>query len=324
MAKMRTRMARRAAAALALGLGASALAAMPAAATEQAYGRYLVGLWAGPGGAIVPPYPGFYWSSNNFYYSGKASAQTQIPIGAKLRAGFEADMISASGTVQFVPDFKVFGATLGTAITVPIGKTTASARLSLGPFARERTDELDGLGDIMLTPVVLGWNSGPNFFSMGLRVWAPTGEYKKKSFAQVGLNYWTFSPNVAYTWFDPSVGFDFTTAAGVDINLENPATNYTSGAMGHLDVTATKYFNESFGMGVFGSVLYQFEDDECKCLPKRLDGFKGQSYSIGPLMKWTIKTDKSEFYVQASWAPEFWVKNRTMGNALYASVSGKF
>jgi hypothetical protein len=207
---------------------------------------------------------------------------------------------------------------------MPIGSMTTSADLSLGPVGRERTDTLSGFGDIMLTPLVLGWNAGPNFFSAGLRIWAPTGAYQRRSLADVGLNYWSFSPNLAYTWFDPEVGFDFSAAAGIDINTRNPATDYLSGAMGHLDVTATKFLTPGFGVGVFGSVLYQFEDDTCKCLPKRLDGFKGQSYAVGPLLKWTVKTDTTQFNVQASWAPEFDVKNRLLGNALYASVSSKF
>lgn len=138
-----------------------------------------------------------------------------------------------------------------------------------------------------------------------------------------GMNYWTFSPNVSYTYFDPARGLDFSVNAGIDFNTENPDTDYHSGTMTHLDALVIKHFNERFSAGIFGSVLYQLEDDEGG-LADRLDGFKGRSYAIGPIITYEAGPKERPINIALSWAPEFGGKNRPKGNAVYLSVSGSF
>ena len=75
--------------------------------------------------------------------------------------------------------------------------------------------------------------------------------------------------------------------------------------------------------GIFGSVLYQLEDDEGG-LADRLDGFKGRSYAIGPIITYEAGPKERPINIALSWAPEFGVKNRPKGNAVYLSVSGSF
>lgn len=293
---------------------------LPAAAfaTEAAMGRYIPGAFAIPGVGVLPPVPGVYWQSSNVYYHGEADKNLNIPIGGTTQFGLKGDIAATNFTAIWVPELELGNnLTFGMSATIPLQYMKVSA--SLGPLGT--SDETTSLGDIMFAPM-LGWHSGTHFVTASLRIFAPTGKYDVDALANNGLNYWTISPNLAYTYIDPKRGMDYSIIAGVDFNTENPATDYRSGAMFHLDAVATKSFSNGFGVGLFGSILYQFEDD--KGAPPALDGFKGRSFSIGPVLKYAAGTKEHPINMSLSWAPEFDVKNRLEGNGFYFNISGSF
>ncbi|MDQ6436599.1 transporter [Mesorhizobium sp. LHD-90] len=302
-----------------LVIAAAGLMPTEAFATEAAMGRYIPGAFAVPGIGILPPMPGVYWQSSNVYYHGEASADLEIPIGGSTQFGLEGDIAATNFTGIWVPGGIELGnnLTFGTFATVPVQYMKVGA--SLGPLGSD--DEVTSLGDIAFGPM-LGWHSGTQFLTASLRIFAPTGKYDEGALANNGLNYWTFSPNLAYTYIDTTREMQFDITGGIDINTENPATDYTSGAMAHLDAVLTKSFGK-FGVGVFGSILYQFEDDKGGAADQ-LDGFKGRSFAIGPVVKYTAGTEKNPINFSFSWAPEFGVKNRLEGNGFYLNISGSF
>ena len=290
-----------------------------ARATEAAMGRYTPGLFAMPGAGIVVPMPGVYWQSSSFAYFGKAGKDLEIPIGGTTQFGLSGDIIATSMTGLWVPDIKL-GNNLTFAIsgTVPVGYMSAEA--SLGP--RGSSDNVTGLGDIMVAPTI-GWHQGTDFVSASVRIYGPTGEWEKGALANIGLNYWTFSPTLGYTHLDPKLGLDFSVLAGLDINTENTATDYTSGMMAHIDASLSKKFENNIGIGIFASALLQVTKDTGG-IADRLDGFEGRSYAIGPMLTYTGGTKESPVNFSLNWAPEFGVKNRLEGNAVYFNVSGAF
>lgn len=289
-----------------------------AAATEAAMGRYIPGVFAMPDAGVVPPMPGVYWSANTIYYKGDISADIQVPVAGDIVLGLDALIVGETFTGLWVPEVSLGNNTvLGLSLSIPVQYVEVSA--SLG--GAEVTQRQTALGDIMFAPTI-GWHSGTTFLSGSLRVYAPTGAWEEGALDNVGMNYWTFSPTVAFTHLDMQHGLDFSFTAGIDINTTNPDTDYHSGTMAHLDASVMKAFNEQFSAGIFGSVLYQLEDDDGA--PPVLDGFKGRSFAIGPMLKYTAGTKENPVNISFSWAPEFSVKNRTQGNGLYLAVSGKF
>ena len=52
-----------------LAVAATFAFALWAGATENGFGRYIPGVFAGPASEIVPPVPGFYWQHSTFYYT---------------------------------------------------------------------------------------------------------------------------------------------------------------------------------------------------------------------------------------------------------------
>lgn len=293
-----------------------------AGATEAVAGRYIPGLYAGPGAGIVPPVPGVYWGVSNIFYHGSTSAE--VPFGDNtISFGLEADQWVTALAAVYVPKLDLPGNwTYAVQAAVPIGWTGAEA--SLGRFQTEQ--EVTGLGDISVAPVVLGWHNAAmnTWFSASLTVTAPTGEWEEGEIAFVGLNYWTFTPAIGFTRLIPEHGLDLSAKLGVDINTRNPTTDYYSGAMAHLDLAVTKSVTENFSIGAMAGFLYQFEDDDSAFADAR-DGFKGRSIAVGPFVKYKAKFgEKTEVDFGLKWSHEVEVENRMKGDAIFFDMTGKF
>lgn len=287
-------------------------------ATESAFGRYLPGVFAGPASEIVPPVPGLYMQWSTFYYKASASNDLQVPLGRNLHAGMSVNYFSTALTCVWVPEF-----TPGKNVNVALGVTLPiqALRVEAGLGSLNAVDDCAGLGDMVLTPAI-GWHSGPHLLAANVSIFMPTGKYEAGDMANIGMNYWTFTPSLAYTYVNPEFHIDFSTAAGVDINTRNNDTDYLSGAMFHMDATLLYTFNNGFGAGVFGSILYQITDDRGD-LADRLDGFRGRSFAIGPMIKYSGSGDHA-VTINLNWAPEFGVKNRLEGDAVYLNMTMRF
>ncbi len=202
-----------------------------ASATEAVAGRYFPAALAGPGMGIVPPVPGFYWIATSMYYHGSTAGD--VPFGGgSIAVGLEADMYVTALAGIYVPKQDLPGNwTYAFQGAIPVGWTKAKA--DVGPF--EVVQEASGLGDIAFAPAVMGWHSDAMdmFFALSLTVTAPTGEWGKGDLAFIGLNYWTFTPGIAFTRLIPEYGLDFSGAFGIDINTRNTDTDYYSGAVAH-------------------------------------------------------------------------------------------
>lgn len=287
---------------------------LSASATENAFGRYVPGVFAGPASEIVPPEPGFYLQSSTFFYKASAKKDIQIPIGGTLQSKLKVEYFNTALTGVWVPEWTPSkNTTVGLGVTLPLQSLYIKAdagRLST-------SDRSTSLGDIVVTPAV-GWHDGPHFGTVGVSIFMPTGEYDKDELANVGLNCWTFTPSAAYTYVNPAKHIDFSIAAGIDISTWNNATHYRSGEMAHADATLLWTY-EGLGIGVFGSALYQITDDEGD-LADKLDGFRGRSFAVGPMLKYSTGGEHA-FTVNLNWAPEFHVKNRVEGNGFFLNMS---
>lgn len=294
-----------------------------AQATEAAAGRYIPGAFAGPGAGIVPPIPGGYWAVSNIYYHGEASGD--VPFGdGSIALGLKADLWITGLAGVYVPEIDLPGNwTYAVQGLLPVGWTRAKAEVG----SLEVIQEVGGIGDIAFAPIVLGWHSDSmeTWLSTSLTITAPTGVWTEGDIAFVGLNYWTFTPSVAFTRLVPEHGLDFSGNFGVDFNARNPDTDYYSGALAHLDLSATKNVTEHFSLGILAGFLYQIQDDDSTFANNRDDGFKGRSVAIGPLATYKAKFGEgNEINMTLKWAHEIEVENRMKGNAVFFNLAGKF
>lgn len=292
-------------------------------ATEAVAGRYIPGAFAGPGAGIVPPTPGAaYWAMSNIYYHGEASGE--VPFGkGSVAAGLGGDTYAAILAGVYVPELHLPGNwTYAVQVAIPLGWMKAQAEV--GPFGTDQ--HVSGLGDIAVTPLLFGWHNDAmnTWLSASLTITAPTGEWKEGDLAFIGMNYWTFTPAIGFTYLIPEHGLDLSAKLGVDINTRNPDTDYYSGAMAHLDLSVTKAVTENLSVGAIAGFLDQIEDDR-SVFADAHSGFRGSSIAVGPLVKYKAKFgEKTEVDLSLRWAHEVEVENRMKGDAVFFDVSGKF
>ncbi|GBQ80686.1 hypothetical protein AA13595_0410 [Gluconacetobacter johannae DSM 13595] len=289
-------------------------------ATEGGAGHYIVGAYATPGAGILPPQPGLYWSDVNLYYDAGTRKSQDIPVAGNVVTGLDAAFSSFALSAIYVSNLHLGPVAFGAGITLP--GQYLDARGSIGRLSR--SDTSGGLGDMIVTPVILGWHSRGHFLQGRADIFAPTGPYNRGSLANIGTNYWTFTPTVAYSWIQRKIGLDISANVGIDIKTTSDKTNYRSGALLHLDTAATKTIGTAGpGLGLAGSILYQITDDT-GVLAIRLGGFQGRSFAVGPVGRYRFKLGGIAINSSLHWLPEFAVRKRHSGNAVYLSFAGRF
>ena len=208
---------------------------------------------------------------------------------------------------------------------VPVGWSKATAEV--GPLPN-RTDEVTGLGDITIVPLLFGWHNDAmnTWFSAQLGITAPTGEWTEGSLAFIGLNYWTFSPMVGFTYLVPDHGLDFSAKFGIDINTEKSRHRLTTAARWRISiVSVTKNVTPRISPSARSPAFsYQFEDDDSAFADTQADGFQGKSIAIGPLVSYKAKFGETEIDFRLKWAHEVEVEHRMKGDAVFFDITGKF
>ena len=290
-----------------------------AIASEGGGGHYISGTYAGPKAGIVPPEPGVYWTTSALYYGASASSSLNLPVAGAIRSGLELDFASLSYGVVYVPRLNMGNFTFAMGVTVPVQYMRTRAYLG----NRARTDHDFDPGDIILSPAILGYRNGTHFYQARLDIFAPTGLYDASSLANVSMNYWTFTPTIAYTYLHPPSGLDISFNLGLDINTRNAKTDYTSGSILHLDMSVSLDVGRGFGLGIAGSALQQIQDDEGR-LADQLGGFRGRAFSAGPMARYDFKLGETSLNASLRWITEFGVQNRPSGDGIFFAISAKF
>jgi hypothetical protein len=106
------------------------------------------------------------------------------------------------------------------------------------------------LAGIVPPPGFLGWDVGRFHWSLGASLSVPAGGYEEGELSNLAFNRPIGDIFAAATWFDPETGLDISGAVGVELNGENPDTDYRSGNAVHLDLAITKNLTKEFSVGV--------------------------------------------------------------------------
>jgi hypothetical protein len=283
---------------------AAALAlATPAAATEGGGGHYPNGAEDFMVGALPPP--GTYFINYLSWYSADSFRDDN---GDKLFDDFDLDVVANTLRLVHVTDYKFLGANWAVHAFLPLVNVDVSRRIA-PPFDRE-SDSRFGLGDIIIDPFILGWHGKNWHLITGLDIYVPTGAYDKNDLANIGRNYWTFEPVVAFTYLSDG-GFEVSAKLMYAFNTENNDTNYQSGQEFHMDYTLG-YHTGPWSLGIGGYYYQQTTDDELNSRTF-MDGFRGRAFAIGPQVKYDYQNMAFTLKYQA----ETNVENRPDGNSLW-------
>jgi hypothetical protein len=291
----------------------------PADAVETGLSIYLKGATGFMSG-IVPPQPGAYVTSTYYYYDGTADAdvrdgKVELGVEAKLNAGLLGGI--------FVTDWKflggqyAFGATidyLGLDLNATIQTQLGSTPISLGN---------DGIGDSIVTPIILGWHDGNLHWNTSFSVFAPTGSYAKGAL-NVGRNVWGFFPQFSMTYFDPKVGLDVSGTLTYVTMTRNDATDYQSGDILHLDWAIGQHFGEkgAWEAGVAGNLVEQIGPDSGP--GARLGPFKAESFGLGPAVSYQTALGHVPVNLGVRWEHDLTHRNTFDGDVVSVSATAVF
>lgn len=269
-------------------------------ATEGGGGIYANGAEDFMAGALPPP--GTYFKNYlNYYHASEFKGNN----GHDMIPDFELDVVADVFRFLHVTKYKVFGADWGMHVMIPV--VYQDIALS------GEDDDRFGLGDIMLTPFLLGWHFKNLHIAAAVEVSIPVGTYDEKRLANAGRNYWTFEPVLAITYLSDS-GFELSSKFMYDFNLENDDTDYKSGQEFHFDATIGYHINKQWAVGINGYYYCQTTEDELNGKKNAAHTLgEGRVFAVGPAVNYAYKN----MNFALKWQPEFEAENKPEGDKFW-------
>jgi len=262
------------------------------------------------------------------FYNGDADVSRQLPVGGLLAANMDATVYADTSVFLRQTRKKLFGGLYAAAVAVPYVWMTVDASVSVGSGTVQRSSSVNGIGDIEIMPLMLGWTKGDVNYGGWLGIYAPTGDYEEGRLANVGKNYWTFEPTFYVSQIDTKTGMEFSAFAGLDFNTKNGATDYRSGDAFHIDVTMAQHVPKYDGLFGFGANVFY-----CKQITgdsgsgARLGDFGGNTFGFGPVLSYATKTGRkktTDLVAELKWLPELDATRRLKGDTIWFKVGLAF
>jgi len=274
-------------------------------ATENGGGAYPNGAEGFMTGAVPPP--GQYLVNYMLYYRAR---DLMDGSGNAMDVPFDLQVYAEVARFVNVTDIKILGANWAQHVFLPV--------MYIDAETPGGSDEVFGLYDIIVDPLILSWHTPTLHWALGLDVFVPVGRYDENDVVNVGRNYWTFEPVAAVTYRNKA-GYEASAKVMYDINLENDDTDYDSGDELHIDYTVGKYFGP-LGVGAGGFFYKQITDDDGMIMTPGgpvdagvLNGNKGQQWAIGPQLTYAHKG----MFFTLKYQHEFETENKPEGDRFW-------
>jgi len=244
---------------------------------EEGITPYLPGATTGvPVGALPPP--GYYATEDNYVVFGELKGGKGQSIPVRVTNS------SVSVALLWSSSYHILGAQYGAGI-VQIGAYHQADTTGLGG---SKTGSF-GLFNTILEPLILSWEIGNGLFvSTGQSFYLPNGEFHHDGGARLQTSYanafWTYEPSVAVSYLKN--GWNLTAENIFDVNAKNGQTDYKSGNVYYLDLTAKKTIG-GLSLGAIGNYTQQISDDYQfgKIVG---DGNRDQHIMLGPLLEYNF------------------------------------
>jgi hypothetical protein len=316
--------------------GVTALAATSAHALQRGAPQYPTGvdtLYA----ADYPPIPGVFMFAYGLHYNIDNIRDGQ---GRKVFNGFRGNVTGLALKPTIVWDTTIFGARPVTFVVLPFLHRNLSAD-SVNTFAPpgapvppqlpfslinngKNGQQNFGLSDITISQN-LNWKLGNGWsVNLGFDIWAPTGDYKKDRFFNVGsTNSWSFYPSLAVTWRSPQnhhlsfkaqYGFstkNAQTATDAFTNFGQSIANYQSGQHWIFEGAAGIGITENIGLDITGFALIQTTPDKSNGIA--IADSKTQKFGLGPQLRINVGPGA----IAIKYQKEFDVKNAPQGDRFW-------
>jgi hypothetical protein len=267
--------------------------------------------------------PGWFFKPMYINYQGDASATIPTAAGIIANANATVNTLVLGGGFGF--EQKVLGgATYSVAAFLPYSWVDISGNTAaLG--GKRIENKVDGIGDLTIAPVLLGWKDGDLQYDFLLPIYAPTGSYQLGRLGNPGLNYWTFLPTGGVSYNNAKSGLNAAVHLGYAMNTENNATSYKSGDYLTVDTSIQQILPLGSGFANVGAEAWYFQQVTCDSgSGATLGCFKGRTAGIGPVLGYIQPVGESKMLLELKWLPELETKNRLNGDYIWLKMVYKF
>jgi hypothetical protein len=197
--------------------------------------------------------------------------------------------------------------------------------VQIGPITGNQRDTANGIGDLQILPLMLGWTNGDFKLGGQFGIYAPTGEFEKGALANLGKNYWTFEPGLNVSWLSSQLGTEASLFVGYDFSTRNDKTDYQSGDVIHLDATVAQHLPMLGGFAGVGANAFLYQqvtrDGGSGAV---LGDFEGRTVGIGPVISYTTgigRNQTTDLVAEVKWLPELDVEKRLKGDTLWFKLA---
>jgi hypothetical protein len=305
---------------------AASLAPVASRAEEAGSGHYLPGATA----SFIDALPGkeaFAYVNAFTYYNGSAGGSRQLNLGANIVANVDGTVYADTSFLLYQTPWKILGGQYAAAVAISYMWMEVKGTVQAGSVlpAGSRRDTANGIGDIEILPLMLGWTNGDVKFGGAFGIYAPTGEYEQGQLANIGKNYWTFEPGVNVSWLSSKIGTEVSLFAGFDVSTKNTQTDYQSGDVFHLDATVAQHlplFGGFAGLGANAFYYQQVSSDSGS--GARLGDFEGRTIGVGPVLSFATKVGlhkTTDLVAEVKWLPELDVAKRLKGDTIWFKLA---
>ena len=195
-------------------------------------------------------------------YSGDYSRDQPLPIAGLTVLGVNADSTAAGLTLLWRPPVEI-GEDWSYAMsaTIPyVWMDVHGRRRCRQAGTKSVSDSEDGLGDIVLMPLMLNYKACDDLnFNFRVGGYAPTGDYEVGRLANTGKNFWTIEPTLARDVFRQEERHRGVVVRRRGLQLENEDTDYKTGTQFHIDGTLAQHFPLAGGFAGVGVNGYWYE-----------------------------------------------------------------
>lgn len=289
---------------------------MPQAAKagEGGNSQYLIGFNDFLAGVL--PGAGFYFRNDSIYMNNK--------VGAALAEGFlethvSVDTFANVTRLTYVTPLKILYSNWGTSLRIPLVKSKFSGEINSPIFLAEGSQNVSDLGDIVFSPLILGWHHQYFHWLVSLPTfYFPTGSYSLDNYINVGKNRYAIQADVNGTYFNTENGAELTAALGYTKSYRNYATNYQSGDEFHTDAVAAGHFSNGVSLGLAGYFLQQITGDSGA--GATLGSNKGMTVGAGPAIDYSTKVKSLKINLRGKYYYNINSVNRLGGNTFWFSI----
>ncbi len=261
-------------------------------------------------GALPPP--GFHLLDYNLYYSAhKLKGRNGVEVEAAPFTDFKASAFATVLRPIYVSEATLFGANMAWQVVIPLVHKHQESNFF--------DDTMDGVGDIYVSPLILGWHKPPWHWAVGLDVITPTGHYSRTDITTIGNNHWTFEPAAAISYIGEN-GLHADVKLMYDFHTRDSALDYREGEQFHLDYNVGLMLgkDKTWKVGVSGYWLTSTEDDSGP--GGTIANSEEKVFAIGP----SVMYQKGKLLVEARLQFEMEAQNRPEGTVGWLKIGYSF